>query len=337
MTSPSTVSIVIVNWNSAAYTAACVSSIRAETEDLQYEIIVVDNWSTDDSVEVLKQIPGIRLIVSPTNLGFARANNLGYQQSSGDVLLFLNPDTNVQGPAISRMRDALLSGSTFGIVGCKLLNTNLSLQTSCVQSFPTILNQLADAEALKARFPKLRMWGISALFEESHSPVPVEVVSGACLMIRRETFQKVGMFSTDYFMYGEDVDLCHMVAQAGLQIGYVARATVIHHGGQSSKKRDDLFFGDVVTRENIRLFLARTRGTPYAGMYRWAMSVAAMLRLLLLNVAAPSWLGMDREDASAVKRKWKRILRWSLGRERWVNELNGTGSVPTQAATVEVA
>jgi N-acetylglucosaminyl-diphospho-decaprenol L-rhamnosyltransferase len=331
------VSIIIVNWNSAAYTAACVSSIREGTQGLQYEIIVVDNASTDNSLELLKQIPGIRLVVSSVNLGFARANNLGYWQSSGRVLLFLNPDTYVQEPAIPRMYAGLLSRSDLGIVGCKLLNTDQSLQTSCVQAFPTILNQLTDVEALKVRFPGVRMWGISALFREQPNPVPVEVVSGACLMIQREIFTKVGMFSTDYFMYGEDVDLCHKVAQAGLRVAYVAQATVIHHGGQSSKKKSDSFFGAVVTHETTRLFLAKTRGAMYARMYRCSMCLAAMVRLVLLTLAAPSWLGKDGEGVSSTRRKWKRILRWSLGREGWVNQLNGSTKVTSRTATAQGA
>jgi GT2 family glycosyltransferase len=337
MSSRPDLSIVIVNWNSAAYTAACVSSIRKQTHDLQYEIVVVDNCSTDNSVEVLKQISGIGLIVTSTNLGFARANNLGYQQSLANVLLFLNPDTNVKGSAISEMYKALLSQSTFGVVGCKLLNTDLSLQTSCVQAFPTILNQLTDVEALKVRLPDVRMWGISALFRNPSGPVPVEVVSGACLMTHREVFEDVGMFSTDYFMYGEDVDLCHKVMRTGLEIAYVPSAVVIHHGGQSSRKRDDSFFGDIVTRETTRLFLAKTRGQFYARVYRVAMSVAAILRLLVLPFIPSSWMGVDRDQLSATKRKWERILSWSLGRESWVDELNVVPSVTAQSRIVRAA
>ncbi len=337
MTSRPDLSIVIVNWNSASYTAACVSSIRTQTHNLQYEIVVVDNCSSDNSVEVLSDLPGIRLIATTTNLGFARANNLGCQQSLADVLLFLNPDTSVQGSAISEIYNALLSRPTYGIVGCRLLNTDLSLQTSCVQAFPTILNQLTDVEALKVRLPGVRMWGISALFRTSSGPVPVDVVSGACLMTHRGVFEEVGMFSTDYFMYSEDVDLCHKVVRTGREIAYVPSATVIHHGGQSSKKRDDSFFGDIVTRETTRLFLAKTRGQFYARIYRATMSVAAVMRLLVLTVLPSSWMGVDRDELSTTKNKWKRILSWSLGREGWVDELNIASSVTAQSVTVKVA
>src|SRR5260370_35580384 len=103
------ISIIVVNWNSADYTKQCVSSIRAFTHDSEYEILVVDNASSDDSGEVLQFLPDIRLIRSPENLGFAPANNLGAQQSSGPVRLFLKPDTKLVGPAINHVYTGLVS------------------------------------------------------------------------------------------------------------------------------------------------------------------------------------------------------------------------------------
>lgn len=314
-------SIIIVNWNSAAYTLACLESIRATTPALNYEIIVVDNASTDDSLETLKRTPGIRLLIAPRNLGFARANNLGYQHSLGDVLLFLNPDTCVLEAAIGRMREALLSSDRFGIVGCRLLNSDHSLQTSCVQAFPTILNQLTDIEALKVRFPGVRMWGIQPLFQPEARIMPVEVVSGACLMIRRKVFEDVGLFSTDYFMYCEDVDLCHKVAAAGFEVGYVADAKVVHFGGQSSKQAKESSFGDVVGREAICTFLAKHKSALYASTYTCAMFFAALARLALLRLLPPGCIGKDPASAAASRRKWRNILRWSIGREQWAKKL----------------
>src|SRR5262249_27559071 len=277
-------SIIIVNWNSAAYTLACIASIRAAAPRVAYEIIVVDNASSEDSADKLQQAPDIQLIRSTTNLGFARANNLGYQHSSGDVLLFLNPDTSVLGSAIDRMYEVLVSSEKLGIVGCRLLNSDHTLQTSCVQAFPTILNQVTDIEALKIRFPGVRMWGISTLFQPVTDFALVEVVSGACLMIRRNTFEGVGLFTTDYFMYCEDVDLCHKVAAAGNETGYVPDAMIVHHGGQSSKQaRTSSSFADVLGREAIRTFLAKRRGSAYAKTYTCSIFFAALVRLGLLG------------------------------------------------------
>lgn len=313
-------SIIIVNWNCAAYTAQCISSIRAFTRGLEYEIIVVDNASSDDSVRVLQAIPGIRLMGSPENLGFAKANNLGSQHSSGKVLLFLNPDTELNSPAINRLNTALKSSPSVGIVGCRLLNSDLSLQTSCIQPIPTILNQIMDIEVLKLRFPQIQMWGIEALFTDREGPVPVEAVCGAGLMIKREVFERVGLFSKDYFMYGEDLDLCDKVRKAGWQVCYVADVTIVHHGGQSTKKGNNAGFGDVVTRQAVYTFFEKTRGTLYARAYRASMGVASVLRLIFLG--ALSIVPLGRMDRASARRKWARILRWSLGLEQWAKYLN---------------
>lgn len=313
-------SIIIVNWNSAPDTLACIASIRAAAPQLAYEIIVVDNASSDDSVDRLREVPDIRLLRSTTNVGFARANNLGYQNSSGDVLLFLNPDTKVLGSAIDRMYDVLVSSENLGIVGCRLLNSDLTLQTSCVQAFPTILNQFTDVEALKIRFPGVRMWGISSLFQPVTGFASVDAVSGACLMIRRQTFQDVGLFSTDYFMYCEDLDLCYKVAAAGYQTGYVPDAMVVHYGGQSSKQVKTSSFADVMGREAIRTFFAKNKGLLYAKVYTCSVLVAAVARLALLAVFPPALLGTDKASAQGSQRKWRSILSWSIGGEGWARQ-----------------
>ncbi len=315
-------SIIIVNWNSAEYTRKCIATVRAFTHDIASEIIVVDNASTDDSLLALEQIAGIRLIKSSRNVGFAKANNIAAEASSGRILLFLNPDTELTGPAINCMYGALTLSPTIGIVGCKLLNSDGSVQTSCVQPFPTILNQFADVEKLKQCFPRLRLWGTQALHSEaSDIPVPVEIVSGACLMIRRDVFEEVAGFSTRYFMYGEDMDLCYKVRQAGLHVAYVSAAAIVHHGGQSSKHNPDPGFGDVLTRRAIWMFLQQTRGRLYGHAYRAAMGIAALIRLAILCVAAiPAFLvrGVWLRHTFC---KWTRVLRWSLGLEHWTNRL----------------
>jgi len=313
-------SIIIVYWNSAAYTLACIASIRSVAPRVAYEIIVVDNASSDDSADRLQQVPDIQLIRSTANVGFARANNFGYQHSSSDVLLFLNPDTKVLGSAIDSMYDALASSQTLGVVGCRLLNSDHTLQTSCVQAFPTILNQLTDIEALKLRFPGVPMWGISTLFQPVSGFASVDAVSGACLMIRRDVFEGVGLFSTDYFMYCEDVDLCYKVAAAGYQTGYVPDAMVVHYGGQSSKQVNTSSFAAVMGREAIRMFLAKNRSLAYAKIYTCSVFVAAAARLALLSLVPSALLGTDEAGAQGSRRKWRSILSWSVGGERWARE-----------------
>ena len=330
-------SIIIVNWNSVAYTLACLESIRATTRGLRYEIIVVDNASPDDSVEKLKLLSDIRLVVADQNLGFACANNLGYQYSSGAVLLFLNPDTCVQKGAINRMYEVLLSYADTGIVGCRLLNSDLSLQTSCVLPFPTILNQFTDVEALKLRFRSVRLWGMSALFRKDTHMEAVEAVSGACLMIRRGLFECVGRFNSDYFMYCEDVDLCYKVARAGYQTVYAADASVIHHGGQSSKKARESSFADIMGHEAVRIFLSKWHGRLYARMYTCSMLISALVRLAVLGILPSKVLTMDLQGVTSSRRKWISILRWSLGRERWAQKLGRSTAGPISSPDPRLA
>src|SRR5262249_2706071 len=152
---------------------------------------------------------------SKKNLGFAGANNAAFAHSRGRNVLFLNPDTEVMGNALSVMCSALDAIPDAGGVGCTLLNSDLSLQTSCIQAFPSILNQTLDFDFLQHLFPKSTLWGMRPLYAPAGPAVTVDIISGACLMVRRITFEQVGQFSTDYFMYAEDMDLCYKFTLAG--------------------------------------------------------------------------------------------------------------------------
>src|SRR5271157_1824567 len=279
-------SVVIVNWNSAEYVIPCVFSIYTQTKNVEFEIIVVDNGSADDSCRVIQErCPSVKLVRSPKNIGFARANNLGFQHSSGRILLFLNPDTELRGPAISLMHACLDSSADIGVLGCRLLNSDQSVQTSCIQPFPTILNQVVDIERLRQVSPRLKLWGMRPLFDPDHGKVVgVEAVSGACQMIRREVFEKVGLFSTDYFMYVRDLDLCYKVREIGKKVCYLGAATIVHHGGQSSSKRGGEDFSGPMMKESLLKFLRKSRGPFYAVLYRLSVFLVSVLRVAVLLV-----------------------------------------------------
>ena len=228
-------SIIIVNWNWIAYLRECVASVYEHTRDLLFETIVVDNASLAGDADLLElQLPGITVIKSVENLGFGGANNLGFRHSTGKYILFLNPDTKLVSSAINSMVQGVRELPDAGILGCKLLNTDLSIQTSCIQTFPTIANQLLDSDWLRERWPNSRLWGTKPLFSNTGLPTKVEVVSGACMLVRRDVFEQVGLFTDDYFMYAEDLDLCYKTERAGYPNYYMGTASVIHHGGKSS-------------------------------------------------------------------------------------------------------
>ena len=315
-------SIIIVNWNSKEYLKRCLNSIYSQSIRLIYEIIVVDNASFDGCDRILKdEFPDVIFIQIKKNIGFGKANNLGFQHTSGRNLLFLNPDTEILGPAIYTMYHYLEKIPDAGAAGCTLLNSDQSIQTSCVQTFPTILNQILDIEYLKVLFPNLRFWGINPLLSYNGIPQKVEVVSGACLMVKRDIFEKIDKFTTDYFMYTEDIDLCYKVQNAGYIVYYISDAQVVHYGGGSSKKHEN-DVGVVLMRESIFKFFRIRKGELSAKCYRLSMSIASIIRLMMLGIL----LLLPFKEAHRIKfyhtfSKWKKILRWSVGLERWASNL----------------
>jgi GT2 family glycosyltransferase len=311
-------SIIIINWNSAAFVRKCLQSVYAGTKECDFEVIVVDNASFDDCGAIIQsEFPTTKFIGSSINLGFAKANNLGAEAAKGRNLLFLNPDTEVIGDALLRIVSFLDARPDAGVVGCRLLNTDLSVQTSCVQAFPSILNQALDTEYLRRAFPKLRMWGTEALLSDGN-PAEVEVVAGACLMIKSDVFDAVGQFSSNYFMYAEDADLCFKAKQAGWKNYYLSSASVVHHGGRSSDKKPESNFASIMMRESIMEFMRLRRGSLYAVAYQFSTVVTAVFRLTLLVVAFPFTLGRQRrESLRPAFAKWVKVLRWGLRMEAW--------------------
>ncbi len=312
-------SIIIVNWNSRDYLRKCVTSILATTSEIEFEIVVIDSASFDGCSEMLAgEYPDVVFVQSYQNLGFARANNLGAERARGNALLFLNPDTEVRDRAIERLYAAFRDLQSPGAVGCRLLNTDGTLQTSCVQSFPTVLNQLLDADVLRRWSPNLRFWGTAALNGNRSAPAEVEAVSGACVMLRRQVFEEVGGFDPDFFMYGEDLHLCFKTRQAGFHNYHVGAAEIVHHGGASSQ-RGRSSFSIIMMRESVSRLLLKSRGKFYSQCYRFALTGTALCRLVLLTALFPVWsMRAKNSQWRSSFGKWAAVLRWGLGLEKWV-------------------
>jgi GT2 family glycosyltransferase len=250
------------------------------------------------------EFPDITLIKSDKNLGFAGANNLGFRRSSGKFVLFLNPDTKLVTPAIDLMLARMQALPDAGVVGCQLLNRDLSVQTSSIMRFPTILGRLLEFERFRLRCP--RLWGIGPLFSTSAEPVSVQVISGACMLVGREAFEKVGMFSDDFFMYAEDTDLCYKMKRAGFANYYVGGAKIVHYGGQSSNP-------DWALKMKVKselLFCSKNRGPLFASAFRVALICNAIGRLGAVACIWPlTGLIGRREELKATSAKWCSILK----------------------------
>ena len=307
-------SIIIINWNSRDFLRDCLKSIEENPPPFSYETIVIDNASYDGSAEMVHgEFPKIKYLQGPDNLGFSRGNNAAAESSSGRNLLFLNPDTKVLGNALDVMRDYLDAHHDVGIVGCRILNSDGSVQTTAVQAFPTLLNQTLDADVLHRWFPKSRLWGTAALFSGSTAPTRVDMISGACLMIRRSVFEQIGGFSQDYFMYSEDVDICQKAHRAGWNAYYVPSVSVIHYNGQSTNKRPSNFT-HIMQQESRLIYFHKMRGSLYALSFRVSRVPIAVIRMAMIATLLIFPFGPERrQELRSSLSKWLAILRWSLG------------------------
>ncbi len=318
-------SIIIVNWHSAEYLRACLASIFSAECDFCLEVLVIDNGSYDGCGEMLRgEFPQVCFLQAPQNLGFAEGNNRAFAFSAGRNLLFLNPDTEVVGPALRRMIDVLVSTPDAGIVGPRLVGPDFRVQGNCMRCLPTILNQVLDASLSRKMLPK--WWGLEVVTRESPEPAVAEVVPGTCLMVRREVFVEAGLFNPAYFLYAEDVDLCCKARKLGWETYYLDDAVVIHHGGRSSRLQHDGCYAAVLMRESVRKFLSTNRGPAYAATFRAATGAAALCRVL---ACSGFWLLASRPSRQlwrAAAKKWTRVLRWSLGLEAWAEAPGGRES-----------
>jgi GT2 family glycosyltransferase len=312
-------SIIIINWRSQAFVRDCLTSIYANIGSLTHEILVVDNASFDGCDEMVRsEFPHVLFIQSEHNLGFAAANNLAFARSSGRNVLFLNPDTEIRAAAIQELVSALECLPNAGMVGARLLNSDGSLQTTCITAIPGILNQTLNSRYLRRTFSRWEIWGMRALFENNTAPVPVEAISGACMLARREVIHRVGGFRTDYFMYAEDMDLCVTIAQAGWKIYYVPDAAIVHHAGGSSASREESNFSNIMLRQSVTRFFRLYRGPFYATLYRASLAVVSVLRILALLISCPILIQRwSYRGVSLALKKWCSIFLWSLGMTRW--------------------
>ena len=308
-------SIILVNWNALDYIRECVASIYEHTSGITFEIIVVDNASTKGDVSTLNDAyPGVRIIKSEKNLGFAMANNLGFRNSTGTHVLLLNPDTKLVNPAINLMLDGIQSLPNAGIVGCRQVNPDLTVQTTSIQKFPTILNQILNIEYLRLHWPRCPLWNIGPLFSDAHGPVQVEVIPGACMLLRSEVYEQVGRLSEDYFMYAEDIDLNVKVAREGFKNYYIPEAIIIHYGGRSSRQQSVNQWATVMKYRAMGQYYVNHHGPFYAAMYRTAVGCSAIGRLLILALAFPlGTLFKKTQSLRVALQKWSTVFKWACG------------------------
>lgn len=230
------VSVIIVSFNTRELLRACLRRLIDTTQDLAIEVIVVDNASHDQSADMVAvDFHAVHLIRSTQNLGFAAANNLGFQHANGEYILLLNPDALVEAGTLSRALQYMQENPHVGMGGGQLVDQHGRQQPSG-RLFPSLLNEALVLSGLAAKFPNSRFFGrFDRTWDKSDRAVNVDWIPGAFAMIRKSALNQVGGFDERFFLYYEEVDLCRRLRHAGWHIQYWPNVLIQHTGGESSK------------------------------------------------------------------------------------------------------
>jgi len=232
-------SIIIVNYNTKQLTLDCISSVFQSITSYRYEVILIDNASSDGSVEAIQdQFPEVKIISNNENTGFSRANNQGIQIAGGSYVLLLNSDTVIEATTLDTMIRYMETHPKVGASGCKLILPDGTLDDACKRGFPTPLASFYYAFGFSKRHPsdpKYNQYKLTHLDPDQEHVV--DCLVGAFMMVREEVIEQVGGLDEEFFMYGEDIDWCYRIKDAGWKITYYPKTTVIHYKGASSRKK----------------------------------------------------------------------------------------------------
>ncbi len=300
---PVDVSILIVSYNVREFLLKCLASIFQQSHTCKFEVVVVDNLSTDGSVDAIATLyPQVRLVRCETNLGFAGGNNAGLPFTNGRYILLLNPDTLIEAGSLDALVSFLDSHPSSAAAGSLLLNPDRSLQPSCFP-FPTPFREFWRLLHLDIFLPlalyRQEKW-------ERTPPRQVDVLQGTSLALRRTAIDQVGFLDASFFMYSEEVDLCYRLHKAGWQLHWVPTSRVIHYGGQSTRQSAQTMF--------LQLYRSKTQyfrkhhGAGGVFLYKIILALAALTRLF----AAPIlWLisPQKRAGQASVIYNYTQLLR----------------------------
>lgn len=232
-------SIIIVNFNTKKLTLECIQSIYSSILSYSFEILVVDNNSTDGSVEAIKsEFPNVNIIENRENVGFSKANNQAILVSKGSYVLLLNSDTIVIENTLFSTIEYMNRHNDVGAMGCKVLLPDGSLDKACHRGFPTPEASFYYMTGIAKRYPhNPRFNGYHKSYLNMDDIHEIDCLVGAFMMVRRETINQIGMLDENFFMYGEDIDWCFRIKQAGWKIIYNPLISIVHYKGASSRKK----------------------------------------------------------------------------------------------------
>jgi len=303
-------SIVILCWNDLKVIVNCLESIYAGTHSTEFEVIVSDNGSSDESVNVIRQrFPRVHLIENGTNLRFAKANNVGIRASNGEYILILNPDTIIHDGTLDKLVMFADKHAEAGAFGCRVLNPDGTYQVSG-RPFATLRGEWIAALYLRP-LGYFSRWFLSDSYIgwKGETPRKVDWLSGCFILIRSDLAKRLGGFDEQFFYYYEDMDLCRRVWEAGYSIIYTPEMTITHLGGQSTKHSPRAFALDgQITRYRYYYKYFGKRG---ARGCRRVKLVSLFLRRLgygLLQLVNPSDARKSRLETLRLTIEWNMLV-----------------------------
>lgn len=290
-------SVVIVNYNVKYFLEQCLYSVRAAVAGMDAEVFVVDNNSTDGSVEYLRpKFPEVTFIENKDNPGFAKANNQAIRQCSGEYVLLLNPDTVVGEESIRSLCFQMDEDPEIGAIGVKMLNGHGVFLAESKRSFPSPWVSFCKIFGLSGWFPNSRVFARYSLpYLSEDKPHKVEVLAGAFMLLRHEALDRVGLLDESFFMYGEDIDLSYRMVMGGYKNLYVPER-ILHYKGECTKKGDlkyiKAFYG--------AMLIFYKKYYPHSG---WLMRILIQLAVLLKALWATLSRPFRREAKPAKHRR----------------------------------
>lgn len=277
-------SVIIVNYNVKYFLEQCLHSVLKAAERVSAEIIVIDNHSTDGSVEYLKPLfPTVQWVVNDENRGFGRACNQGFGQARGKYILFLNPDTILPEPCLRDCISFFEQHPDAGALGVKMLDGRGRFLKESRRAFPSPLTSLYKLFGLSKLFPRSKIFARYYLGHlDENKNHEAEVLAGAYMMVKREVLEKTGAFDESFFMYGEDVDLSYRIRQAGYKNYYYAGCSIIHFKGESSRRKSIRFVKMFYSAMSI--FVKKHYSGSRAGLFHFLLQAGIWGRAALSAV-----------------------------------------------------
>ena len=274
-------SVVVLSYNTRDLLEQALRSVIDASEGLAVEVLVADNDSRDGSADmVAEKFPQIVLIRSGDNIGFAAGNNLALQQAKGRYVMLLNPDTIVRRDTLRCLVSFLDGHAEAGAAGCKVLNPDGTLQLECRRGFPTPLAAFCKMSGISRLFPKNpRLAAYNLTFLDPEQVNEVDALSGSCMVVRKTTMDQVGLLDEDYFMYGEDLDWCYRIRQAGWKIFYTPDTEIVHFKGESGRAEPmKILFRK---KQAMAIFVRKHMQDRYRFFPLWLLHVGIVIQGLL--------------------------------------------------------